>query len=94
MIPVFTTLSVGVLNGYTKNEHGLPNKIKYGTLGITIFSATVKIIAKEILEFGKCPIGRTLGICISTPILMGMHFCMGHHMGKAIRYIEDDKKMI
>ena len=35
---------------------------------------------------------KLAGLFIGVPLVMGMNFCVGHHMGKAIRYAEDDER--
>jgi hypothetical protein len=35
---------------------------------------------------------KMAGLFIGVPLLMGTNFCVGHHMGKAIRWAEDEPR--
>ena len=89
---LFTNWAVGVLNGYKQKENGLPNGIKYGTMGVTTFASMIRVIG----NFGTPPITtytagqKMAGLFIAVPIVMATNFCVGHHLGKAVRYAEDD----
>jgi hypothetical protein len=89
---VFTNWSVGVLNGFKQKENGLPNGIKYGTMGVTTFAAMIKTLANfDSSSLVKVTSGQKLaGLFIGVPILMATNFCVGHHFGKALRYSEED----
>lgn len=96
-LSIFTNWAVGLINGYKQQENGVPNGIKYGTMGITTSIAMLKTLAqfdtpvsKQILSSPITPGQKLFGLFIGIPILMGMNFCTGHHMGKAIRWAEDD----
>jgi len=96
-LSVFTNWAVGLINGYKQNENGIPNGIKYGTMGITTSIAMLKTlgswdmpIAKNFISPSVTPGQKLFGLFIGVPLVMGMNFCAGHHMGKAIRWAEDD----
>ena len=87
----FTSWCVGLINGYKHRENGLPNDIKYGTIGITSFMEGIKIMAKldKPLLAATTPMQKGFIFFILTPFIVSSNFCVGHHMGKAIRYGED-----
>lgn len=96
-LTVFTNWAVGVINGYKQKENGLPASIKYGTLGITTTMSMFKVLAqwdtpaaKNIISATVTPGQKVAGLFIGVPLVMGMNFCLGHHMGKAVRWAEDD----
>lgn len=98
-LSIFTNWAVGLINGYKQKENGLPNNIKYGTLGITTTVAMFKTmgnwdtpLAKDMISASITPGQKLAGLFIGVPLLMGMNFCVGHHMGKAIRWAEDEPK--
>jgi hypothetical protein len=98
-LSIFTNWGVGVINGYTHKENGLPNDIKYGTIGLTtclsIFKGIGHLEPSSILSrnISNIPLGQRLaGLCIGIPLLIGANFCLGHGMGKAIRYAKDNSK--
>jgi hypothetical protein len=98
-LSLFTNWAVGLINGYKQKENGLPNGIKYGTMGITTSVAMFKTLgswdtpsAKNLLSTTITPGQKLFGLFIGVPLVMGMNFCVGHHMGKAIRFAEDDPK--
>jgi hypothetical protein len=88
-ISLFILLSTGGINGYKYQEGGLSNLIKYSTMSIAtgsyIFTTVdnTKIVpSKPYMFFSR--------LVIIAPIITGFKFCIGHHMGKAIRYLEDN----
>lgn len=91
---IFTNWAVGVINGYKQKENGLPNGIKYGTIGITTFTSIIKVWGNlNTPAISNIPPGQKLaGLFIIVPFLMASNFCVGHHMGKALRYAEDGPK--
>lgn len=96
-LSIFTNWAVGLINGYKQQENGVPNGIKYGTMGITTSIAMLKTLAnldtpasKHLMSATITPGQKLFGLFIGVPLLMGMNFCTGHHMGKAIRWAEDD----
>ena len=86
------------MNGYTQKENGLPNGIKYGTIGITTFIGMFKILGNWETPTAKnlistiTPRQKLAGLLIGAPLIMSANFCVGHHMGKAIRFVEDAAK--
>ena len=98
-LSIFTTWAVGLINGYKQQENGVPNGIKYGTMGITTSIAMLKTLAnfdtpasKNLLSSTITPGQKLFGLFVGVPLVMGMNFCVGHHMGKAIRFAEDDDR--
>lgn len=97
-LSLFTNWTVGVINGYKQKENGLPNGIKYGTMGITTSVAMFKTLANwgtptaKLLSATVTPGQKLFGLFIGVPLVMCMNFYVGHHMGKAIRFTEDDSK--
>lgn len=98
-LSLFTNWAVGLINGYKQTDGGLPNNIKYGTLGITTSVAMIKTlgnwdtptkVTNNFISAAPTPGQKLFGLFIGVPIVMGMNFCVGHHMGKAIRWSEDD----
>jgi hypothetical protein len=94
---LFTNWAVGLINGYKQKDNGLPNNIKYGTISVTTFSAILKVLVNlDSPLFLKATSGQKMaGLFISVPIIMATmatNFCVGHHMGKAIRWTEDDPR--
>jgi hypothetical protein len=95
-LSIFTNWAVGLINGYKQKENGIPNGIKYGTMGITTSVVMIKTLAEfdspTIVRVGATPGQKLFSLFIGVPLVMGMNFCVGHHMGKAIRWAEDDSK--
>ena len=93
-LSLFSNWAVGLINGYKQKDNGLPNGIKYGTMGITTFSSMIKVIGSfDTPNLMKVTSGTKLGaLFIGVPIIMGTNFCIGHHLGKAIRYAEDEPR--
>jgi hypothetical protein len=93
-LSLITNWAVGLINGYKQQENGLPNSIKYGTMGLTSASCIFKILGEfDIHTINRLSLGSKLtGVCIVIPLLVGTNFCIGHHLGKAIRYADDDFK--
>lgn len=93
-LSIFTNWAVGLINGYKQKDNSLPNGIKYGTMGITTSVAMIKTLGNwdtpSIIKAGTTPGQKMFGLFIGVPIVMGMNFCVGHHMGKAIRWAEDE----
>ena len=91
---IFTNWAVGVLNGYKQKDNGLPNGIKYGTMGVTTFAAMIKTLANfDAPEVIRATAGQKMaGLFIGVPLVMATNFCVGHHLGKAIRYAEDEPR--
>lgn len=89
--PIFTNWAVGLLNGYKQKENGLPNSIKYGTMGITTLTGMLKVLGNfdKHTNTTRTP-GQLAGVLLlGVPLAIGTNFCLGHHMGKAIRYVEN-----
>ncbi len=98
-IPLITNWAVGAINGYVQKENGLPNSIKYGTIGITTFMGMIKVWSKidplkESLINSLTPRQKLLSFFIASSIVMTTQFYIGHHMGKAVRFAEDDPRPI
>jgi hypothetical protein len=93
-LSLFTNWAVGLINGYKQKENGLPNDIKCGTIGVTTTIAMIKTLANfDTPNIIKMTSGQKMaGLFIGVPLVMGMNFCVGHHMGKAIRWAEDDER--
>jgi hypothetical protein len=93
-LSLFTNWAVGLINGYKQKENGLPNGIKYGTIGVTTGVAMLRTLANfDTPNIIKMTSGQKMaGLFIGVPLLMGTNFCVGHHMGKAIRWAEDDPR--
>jgi len=98
-LSLFTNWAVGLINGYKQKENGLPSGIKYGTMGVTTSVAMIKTLAnwdtpsaKNLLSSTITPGQKLFGLFVGVPLVMGMNFCVGHHMGKAIRFAEDDER--
>jgi hypothetical protein len=98
---LFSNWAVGLINGYKQKENGLPNNIKYGTMGITTSLAMIRSLAEwdkppkitnSFISAAPTPGQKIFGLFIGVPIVMGMNFCVGHHLGKAIRYAEDEPR--
>jgi hypothetical protein len=95
-LSLFTNWAVGLINGYKQKENGLPNGIKYGTMGITTFVSMIRVLghmdtsSKGIINTGATPGQKLFSLFVGVPLVMGANFCVGNHMGKAIRWAEDD----
>ncbi len=89
---MFTNWSVGLLNGYNVKEGGVPNGIKYGTMGLTTFAGMIKVLGNmDNVKINHITGGQKLaGLFIGVPLVVGTNFCVGHHMGKAIRWTRDN----
>ena len=89
-----TNWTTGLLNGYRHKENGLPNGIKYSTLAVTTMGGMFKVLSNfDSPNLSRISGGQRLaGLFIMVPLVMGTQFCMGHHMGKAIRYSEDEPR--
>jgi hypothetical protein len=89
-----TNWAAGLLNGYKYKENGLPNSIKYSTLGVTTFGGMIRVLGNfDSPNITRLTAGQKLGgLFIAVPIVMGTQFCMGHHIGKAIRWSEDEPR--
>jgi hypothetical protein len=90
-LSLFSTWTVGALNGYKLKEDGLPNSIKYGTMALTSGINIVKGLGNL-----KTPIINPglsiLGLGVMIPFFVGTTFCVGNYVGKGIRYAEDTPK--
>ena len=93
-LSLFSNWAVGLINGYKQKDNGLPNGIKYGTMGITTLSTVVKALGNfDKPNIMKMTSGQKLGgLFIGIPFIMATNFCVGHHLGKAIRYAEDEPR--
>jgi hypothetical protein len=100
-LSLFTNWAVGLINGYKQKENGLPSGIKYGTMGITTSVAMFKTLANwdtpakvtnGFISAVPTPGQKLFGLFVGVPLVMGMNFCVGHHMGKAIRFAEDEPR--
>ena len=98
-LSLFTNWAVGVINGYKQKEDGLPNAIKYGTIGITTFMGMIKTLGnwdthatKNLISSTITPGQKLFGLFIGVPVVLAANFCVGHQMGTAIRFAEDDTK--
>jgi hypothetical protein len=93
-LSLITNWAVGLINGYKQKENGLPNDIKYGTLGVTTFVAMLKTLGNfDAPSVVRMTTGQKMaGLFIGVPLVMGTNFCVGHHMGKAIRWAEDEPR--
>ncbi len=93
-LSLITNWAVGLINGYKQQENGLSNSIKYGTMGLTSASCIFKVLGEvDINTINRLSLGsKLIGVFIITPLLVGTNFCIGHHLGKAIRYTDYDFK--
>ena len=91
LLTVLTNWTVGVINGYKQKENGLPNGIKYGTLGVTSFMGMIRVLGNFDTVIKATSSQKLAGLFIVVPVVMGTNFCIGHHLGKAIRYVEDEQ---
>ncbi len=89
-----TNWTTGLFNGYRYKENGLPNSIKYSTLAVTTLGGMFKVLGNsDSPNISRLTGGQRLaGLFIMVPLVMGTQLCMGHHMGKAIRYCEDEPR--
>ena len=83
-LSLLTGWAVGTLNGY--KEGGLPNSIKYGTMGLVGGAHFINIIKHQAIK-PVTPGQFLAAILIGPPIVSGFVFCLGHHFGKAIGYV-------
>ena len=86
-LSAFTNWSVGGINGY--NSNGLPSEVKYGTVGLTSLMGMIRVIGN--IDIKVTPGQRATALFIVVPLVMGTNFCIGHQLGKAIRYSEGKK---
>lgn len=90
-LSLFSTWTVGALNGYKLKEDGLPNSIKYGTMALASGVNIVKGFANL-----KTPITNPgislLGLGVMMPFIVGTTFCIGNYVGKGVRYAEDSPR--
>ena len=95
-LSLFTNWAVGVINGYKQKENGLPNSIKYGTMGITTFMGMIKTLGNWDIPSKTINVAthgqKLFGLFVGVPLAIAANFCVGHHIGKAIRFAEDDPK--
>ncbi len=91
---LFSNWAVGLINGYKQKENGLPNDIKYGTMGVTTITTMMRTLANfDRPEVIRATSGQKIaGLFIGVPLLMATNFCVGHHLGKAIRWAEDEPR--
>jgi hypothetical protein len=83
-ISLISNWLVGVINGYSSKENGLPASIKYTTISLASMISGFKMIEP------KMPPSIVLtSFFIISPLMVGSLFCIGTQMGKGIRYIED-----
>lgn len=90
-LSLITNGSVGFINGYNKKDNGVPNSIKYGIIGVTSVDGILKVLVNaNIPDFIKSSSRQNLArIFIGIPLIMGTNFCIGHHIGKAVYYVEN-----
>jgi hypothetical protein len=83
-ISLISNWLIGVLNGYTSKENGLPASIKYSTISIASMISGFRMIEP------KMPPSLVLmSFFVVSPLMVGSLFCLGTQMGKGIRYIDD-----
>ena len=87
-LPLITTWLTGAINGYTLKEDGLPANIKYSVMGLTTGIHIIKGFGQIKLPVVK-PGSTLAGLFIGIPLVIGVNFCVGNYLGKAIRYAED-----
>jgi hypothetical protein len=87
-LSIFTNWAVGAINGYKQKENGLPNGIKYGTLGLSTLVGMAKVLGTEFSQSVR-PAHKLAAGFIAMPVIVGTTFCLGHHLGKAVCYAED-----
>ena len=85
--PFITNLIIGLLNGYNKNDYGLPNSIKY-----TSMSVASVIVGFKMIEPKMPPNFILLNFLIAAPLMIGSTFCLGTQMGKGIKYLDEKDK--
>lgn len=88
-LSLFTNWTVGLFNGYKQKENGLPNGLKYGTMGLATITTMFQTLGN--FESVNTPRQKIATLFIIVPLLIGTNFCVGHHMGKTIRYLADNK---
>jgi hypothetical protein len=90
-LALFANWSVGVINGYKLKESGLPKDITYGTMGATIVAAWMRVLPTMNLRgLPQAAIAQKLAaFVIAAPLIVGTNFCVGHHLGKALRRLDD-----
>lgn len=89
-LPVFSNWAVGSINGYKYKEGGLPNNMKYGTMGAFSVYALMNVVSNFDTPNIRLSTGAKLGgLVIGVPLAVGLNFCFGHQLGKAVRYLKD-----
>ena len=88
---LFANWSVGIINGYKVKENGLPNSIKYGMMGTTTVASMIQVLPNLNLRgLPQVALAQKLGIAfIGVPFIVATNFCVGHHLGKALRNLDD-----
>jgi hypothetical protein len=80
-----TSCGVGLLNGYSDKEGGLPNSVVHGVVGLSGLLGSIASMRKNDFKCGS----NLVALFISGPLVMSMYFGIGHFSGKAIRHTQD-----
>lgn len=88
---LFINWAVGAINGYKQKEKGLPADIKYGTIGVTSIASMLRVLPTINLRgLPRSALAqRYVTLFMGTSLVMGTNFYAGHHLGKALRYLDD-----
>jgi hypothetical protein len=88
MFHLFTTWSVGVMNGLWHDQSGLPTGYKYGTMAIASGISIMNSVGN--LKLPVTHPGPTItGICL-IPFVVGSIFCTGNYFGKSAAHLIKD----
>ena len=79
-----TSRVVGIVNGYrTYNFTPPKNNINYGLLAVSSF-----IVFTSLLSSNNTMLRRTGETMVGTTIVVGVTFCLGTFIGRAIKYLQ------
>ena len=87
-LSLVTGWTVGAINGY--KEGGLPNSIKYSTMGLVSGATCINIVRNQGIN-PKTPGQFLAALLLGPPLVSGSVFCLGHHLGKAIGYSNESE---
>ncbi len=91
-LSVLSNWGIGILNGYSHKEGGIPTSIKYTAMSVTSFLHAMRILgASTSIKPNPSPGLLLSSILIGTPLIMGASFCVGTHFGKAIEHVQTHK---
>jgi hypothetical protein len=88
---LFINSAVGAIHGYKHKEKGLPKDITYGTMGATILVSWMRSLSSMNLRgLPSAAVTQKIGtLALGVPLIMATNFCIGHHLGKALRHLDD-----